>query len=152
MEYYLPACPQQLIVMSISILSLVRRWSGWLLLCWLIFVLLLTVVPTPKSINSLDVGTIEIRLDYLYHIIMYLAGTFLAILWSVGLLKPPYTSLFWRRTALAAALMILLAVGQEFLQKLIPYRAFNINDIISNISGVILGEVLTIIIILRSRT
>jgi VanZ family protein len=131
------------------LIQLIKPRAGWLFIAWFVSIVVLSVLPIGKT-TSVDIGKIEIRLDYLYHIIIYLTGTFLAILWSVGPLKPPYTSLFWRRIALAVAFMILLAVAQEFIQKLIPSRAFNINDIISNIIGVILGEILTIILLLRS--
>jgi VanZ family protein len=133
------------------LIQLIKPRAGWLFIAWFVSIVVLSVLPIGKT-TSVDIGKIEIRLDYLYHIIIYLTGTFLAILWSVGPLRPPYTSLFWRRIALAVALMILLAVAQEFIQKLIPSRAFNINDIISNIIGVILGEIITIILLLRSRT
>lgn len=132
------------------LIQLIRPRAGWLFIAWFVSIVVLSVLPSVGKTTSVDIGKIEIRLDYLYHIIIYLTGTFLAILWSVGPLRPPYTSLFWRRIALAVAFMILLAVAQEFIQKLIPSRAFNINDIISNLIGVILGEILTIILLLRS--
>jgi VanZ family protein len=136
--------------MTGRLIDFIKPRAGWLFIAWFVGILVLSVLPIGKA-KSFDIGILEIRADYLYHIIIYLTGTFLAILWSVRPLKPPYPSLFWRRIAIAGTFMLLMAVALEFIQKLIPSRAFNINDIISNLIGVILGTIFTIITLLSFR-
>jgi VanZ family protein len=46
---------------------------------------------------------------------------------------------------------MLFAVADEFHQKLIPGRSFNINDILSNLSGIVVSAVITIVIFRNIR-
>jgi VanZ family protein len=41
---------------------------------------------------------------------------------------------------------MLFAVADEFHQKLIPGRSFSLNDILSNLSGIVISAVITIVI------
>ncbi len=41
------------------------------------------------------------------------------------------------------AALLLFAAATEWIQYYLPYRAFNINDLISNCLGIILGLILT---------
>ena len=132
--------------MITRLIQILKPHSGKLLTLWFVSVVFLSVVPSPGSINSLDIGKVEIRLDYLYHIIIYAAGSFLALLYYHHLITPiPATTV---RGYVIISLIFLSMVGfsvlQEYLQKLIPYRAFNINDIISNLTGVIVGSGITL--------
>jgi VanZ family protein len=132
------------------LVRLVQPFAGWLFITWFVAIIILSFLPSVGKTTSVDIGKIEIRLDYLYHIIIYLSGTILAILYAVPSPKFPAKSSFLR-TMLAVSFMILLALLLEYIQKLIPSRTFNINDIISNLMGVLLGTVLTIILLLRKQ-
>ena len=37
-------------------------------------------------------------------------------------------------------LVLSMAIGLEFIQMALPYRTFNINDLIANVGGVTVGE------------
>lgn len=92
--------------------------------------LLLSVLPLGTPTLHLDNFNIHFRLDYLIHFLIYCPWLFLSI---NGLrLKLIY----------AILLGILLGATTEIIQYFLSYRAFNINDLIANIFGILLGLVL----------
>ena len=52
-----------------------------------------------------------------------------------------------RKALLITGCLILFAVADEFHQKLIPGRSFNVNDIVSNIIGIIVVSGVTVVIL-----
>ncbi len=132
--------------MITRLIQILQPHSGKLLTLWFVSVVFLSVVPTPGSINSIDIGKIEIRLDYLYHIIIYATGPFLALIYYCQV-KTPVSTTSLRHYVVISIIIVSLScfsVLQEFIQKLIPYRTFNINDIISNLMGVFAGSAITL--------
>lgn len=89
---------------------------------------------TNTKLNSIYVLTL--RIDYLIH-----SGLFLFLMF---LISRAYSISFGQRTKLAVLWIILaliLAIIAEGIQFFITYRAFNINDLLANILGVVLGMV-----------
>ncbi|HOM41817.1 MAG TPA: VanZ family protein [Bacteroidales bacterium] len=125
-----------------------KPFSERLMLLWIFAILILTFIPFfPESKTTLEFGKIEIRLDYIFHIIIYIIGIFICFLWRAD-------SNFNIRLPVLFLIMFfftLIATGQEFLQKIIPYRAFNINDIVSNITGVFIGIPFSMLIFRQVR-
>ena len=72
----------------------------------------------------------SIRLDYLLHVIAY-AG--LAFLGKLGL-KP-------KRQLLMILFLVAFAAATEAIQAALPYRAFNVVDLVSNVVGICVGWV-----------
>jgi VanZ family protein len=100
-------------------------------------------LPTPK----INTGKIEIRLDYIFHILEYGALSFFTFLTYA---RPDFH--ISSKTYLVITFCLLLfCILDEFHQKFIPGRTFNINDIISNISGVIGGLVFCVIVFRKIR-
>ena len=105
-----------------------------ILYTYLIGILLLIMLPLSDVSSSLltDNYVVTIRLDYLLHVILFL----------------PFILLV-RLTYLIPVLYVLLA-GLVFagicegIQYLLPYRSFNINDLIANGIGVVAGIVLVV--------
>lgn len=147
------------------LLDKIKLWSGWLLLTWFIVILSLALIPLSSSLPKLDIGKVEIRFDYLYHIIAFATGTLLAVLYSVRNYPYPQPPALpvnrsfsegWRtarriRIIIFLCLILLYAILHEYIQKLIPWRSFNINDIISNLLGVALGIIIAILFWRRLR-
>lgn len=133
-----------------QLINKIKQWSGWLLLAWFIVVLALALIPLSSTVTILDIGKIEIRFDYLYHIITFAIATLLAVLYSQKPFPSPESPALHpeRRSRLVSfiSLILLFSIAHEYLQKLIPYRSFNINDIISNLLGVILGIIIAILL------
>ncbi len=129
--------------MAVRFINFLKPYAGRIFFVWLVIVTILTFIPFPsEAMTRIDIGKIEIRLDYLFHIIIYASGIFLAFFWRAN--KQMKTSP--GDMIMITLLLLALATGQEFLQKLIPYRAFNINDIISNTAGILTGLPLTLLV------
>lgn len=107
-----------------------RRWMRWVY-----FILLLVLMWAPVGgigvpLNNFVLG---IRLDHLLHASVYIPCVF-------------FLMDFWRgrqhRSRLGVAVWLVasvIAVTTETVQYLLPYRGFDINDLVSNILGVTLG-------------
>ncbi len=119
--------------------KLITPNAGWLLAAWIITLAVLALIPLSEAITKAGTGLKTVRLDYLYHAIAFFTGTILAILRFATYKREDdkYTLAPAIRIITVVASLILFAILHEYLQKLIPYRAFNINDIISNLAGVI---------------
>jgi VanZ family protein len=97
---------------------------------------ILAVLPINGSNSRLnDTYLISIRLDYILHVGIY-------FLWMI-LYKLAYNSkiaTFRKIESLWFVLLVVLfALLSEFVQSLIPYRSFNINDLVANLIGVFSG-------------
>jgi len=105
-----------------------------ILLVYVIGTLLLVSLPLNEAGSDFLTNTyiVKIRLDYLGHIIIFLPFLFLV--------KQVYSFPF----------LLMLLAGLVFagfcegFQYLLPYRSFNVNDLISNMVGIILGSVLMV--------
>lgn len=112
-----------------------------------IALILVSVMPINSSHTALNHNYIvTIRLDYFLH-----AGIFI-----------PWIVLIWMsrgstfRTSLPGIigwvfLSLLFAALMEFVQYLLPYRAYNINDLLSNLTGVLLGYAIVVVMIFAGR-
>jgi VanZ family protein len=131
----------QLIKIIIRIIKKVEPAARYLLIVWIITIIVvssLPTLPTPK-IHS---GEYIIRLDYLFHFCEYGLLAFLAYLSFAG--KEFRISL--KKFLIITLLLIIFAVLDEFHQKLIPGRSFNLKDIASNICGIVAGLIFCLLI------
>ncbi len=105
-----------------------------LLQTYLLVLLLLVVLPLNGFTNTALHTTIvvSIRLDYLLHVLLLLPWLFLTVsAWNRRVLPLLF---------LGAGVAVLL----ESIQYFLPYRSFNINDMLANMLGVGLGLTLLI--------
>ncbi len=99
---------------------------------YLLILLLGTVVPLHSVSAPLnDNYTLHIRWDYLLHALVYMP---LPVLLGMYLSKGS-----WIRIVLFT---LPVAILLEVLQMVIPYRFFNINDLMANFVGAIIGFML----------
>lgn len=109
-----------------------------------ILTLAIIVVSSIPNIPTLKIHTArsEIRLDYLMHFCEYGVLTFMAHLsFSESEFKIKY-----RKFILITICLILFAVLDEYHQKLIPGRTFNMKDILSNMTGIFAATIFCAII------
>jgi glycopeptide antibiotics resistance protein len=109
---------------------------------WVYTVLILLLVALPINGEGQLLGNLndnyvlEIRLDYLSH----------ALLFIPWVLMGGYAWEIYQKNRIRIGLSYLLALTFaafcEYLQLLLPYRTFNINDLVSNGLGVTLGFLL----------
>jgi VanZ family protein len=101
-------------------------------------ILLLAVLPIngPDSVLN-DNYFFEIRLDYLAHFVIYIPWVVLIWLYTgASYTRTPARAFGWLTAGIA------LAIFSELIQYFLPYRAFNINDLIANVIGVAMGSVI----------
>ena len=104
-----------------------------LLYIYIFLIVLLMTLPINRESSLLNnVYIVHIRLDYLAHMLVFLPFLFLIRrVYKLGVLP-------------CLILGALFAAFSEYLQYLLPYRAFNINDLIGNVAGIVTGSVLLI--------
>ena len=83
-----------------------------------------------------------IRLDYLMHFCEYGLLTIIAFLSFAGI----EFKIAFKKYIIILMSLIFFAVLDEFHQKLIPGRSFNVKDIMSNVTGILAVTVFTVIV------
>ena len=125
----------------IQLILWVRPYSKYIFAGWIIVILTMSSIP---SIPTLKIHTAnsEIRLDYLIHFCEY---GLLSIMAFLSLIKSDFR-LKYRKLGFMTLSLIIFAFLDEFHQKFIPGRAFNIKDIISDISGVAAAAIFCVLV------
>jgi VanZ family protein len=103
----------------------------------------MSVRPSPNEL--LKKQFFEIRMDYLLHFIAYFTFGSLYVLWR-GNRNFEIKSI---ELAILIAAAISFSILMEYLQLLIPGRAFNVVDMVYNTLGVICGVGITYFYIVR---
>lgn len=109
-------------------------------ICWFFTAIIIVQAIAPiNGVNSKLNNTylISIRLDYLFHVAMFAC---LSVLFRLAYF--PERSLTFSKAVLYFGVMLTAAFFSEAIQWLVPYRVFNINDLIANFLGVILSFLL----------
>lgn len=118
------------------------RWNLFYL--YQIFLVLLAVLPINGSANSTlnHVFVVTIRLDYFLHCLVYIPlVTFAWIDKKMSLSRFSIEIILWIFG------LLLFAFATEGIQYLLPYRAFNINDLLANGLGIIIGFVIIMVFV-----
>jgi len=105
-----------------------------ILFAYITVIIVLVVLPLNDAKSSIltDNYLVKIRLDYLVHIIIFLP--------FILLVKISYTM-----NILNIIFLGLLFAGIcEGVQYLLPYRSFNINDLLANMIGTAIGIILVV--------
>ena len=102
------------------------------LLTWLYLLLLvlLSVLPINSGVTLNNTYVVELRLDYLIHALVLFP---LPVLLSLSMGSK---SGFW---IWVISFSLLIVVFTEGIQMVLPYRTFNINDLLANGAGALLG-------------
>lgn len=118
-----------------------KPFAKYLLIFWLLTIIVVSSIP---SIPTLKIHTSrsEIRLDYLMHFCEYGLLAFLAFLYFVS----SEFRFNYKKFILITISIILFAIIDEFHQKFIPGRTFNVKDIYSNISGILAAVIFCVLI------
>ena len=112
-----------------------RKYNIHILTAYMAVILLLHVIPLGSDVIELDkVRIIEIRLDYFLHALIFMPWA--VILWlgfDISFRNHAGKALLWLLGGMV------FAAGVEYLQNILPYRSFNINDVLGNVIGVVMG-------------
>jgi len=106
-------------------------WAGY------IAVLITTFIPISGSLNKVKLGpeSFHIRLDQLLHFMVY----FLICMYFLAGQQKGYPLFSENSLTKFTLVVFLLAIVTEWVQLFVPDRAFNVFDLISNVTGVFLG-------------
>lgn len=107
-----------------------------LFIAYFLFLILITVLPLNTKSELNHVTILQFRGDYFLHAVLFFP--FLPLAWS----GRQELTIFLRKWVLPS---LLTAAMIEGLQYFIPYRAFNVNDILANFAGITLGTAALII-------
>jgi VanZ family protein len=123
------------------IIKLIRPVAKYLMVIWLLTILIVSSIP---YIPTLKIHTqrAEFRLDYLMHFCEY---GFLAFLTFLSFAEDEF-SIGFRKAVIIIVSLMLIAFLDELHQKLIPGRTYNINDILSNLTGIVAAGIFTLIV------
>lgn len=106
-------------------------WTGYL------SVLIITFIPVAGELNKIKIGpeAFHIRLDHLLHLLVY----FMICMYYLFGFRNGF-ALFEKNSFLKFILLVLfLGIVTEVVQLWVPERAFNVFDMISNVTGVGIG-------------
>ena len=125
----------------IRLILMLKPFAKYIAFAWLLIIIIVSSIPNIPALKIHTART-EIRLDYLIHFCEYGILTFMVYLSFAG----NEFRINYRKFILIALSLILFAVLDEFHQKLIPGRSFSINDILSNITGILAFTVFTMVV------
>ena len=125
----------------LKLIIYLRPVARYLLMAWILTIIIVSSIP---NIPTLKIHTAksEIRLDYMMHFCEYGVLTFIAFLSFAG----KEFKISFSKVLLIAFSLIIFAVLDELHQKLIPGRSYNIKDIMSNVTGIVVVTVLVVIV------
>ena len=125
----------------LRLIVLLKPFSGYLLIFWILEIIIVSSIP---SIPTLKIHTesAEIRLDYLIHFCEYCSLAFLSFL----TFQESDFIIRSRKYLFITLCLFIFAILDEFHQKFIPGRSFNVNDIASNITGIIAGLLFCVLV------
>jgi hypothetical protein len=126
----------------LKLINFLRPLARYLLIAWILIIITLSSIPNVPTLKIHTSGGAVIRLDYLIHFFEYGLLTFLAFLSFAG----NEFKIIFKKYILIIISLIIFAALDEFHQKLIPGRSFNIKDIISDVSGILVVTVFTIFV------
>jgi VanZ family protein len=125
----------------LKLIIYLRPVAKYLLIAWALTIITLSSIPNIPTLK-LHTGRGDIRLDYLFHFTQYGILSFVTLLSFTG---KEFEIGYGKALIILTALM-LFATADEFHQKLIPGRSFSYRDILSNLSGIVVVSIITIII------
>jgi VanZ family protein len=118
-----------------------KPFARYLLAAWIIAVFLVSSIPHLPTLK-IHTARSEIRLDYLIHFCEY---GFMALMTFLAFSDVKFRMSKWKWVLLTTGLAI-FALADEYHQKFIPGRTYNIHDFLSNISGIITALIFCIIV------
>ena len=105
---------------------------------YLFFLILMAVLPINSTTNTTltDVFIVNIRLDHLLHATLFIPWAFLYLL--------TFRPVKWNEKLMLVVYGLLMAFAAEGVQYFLTYRSYNINDLLGNWVGVLVGMVVMI--------
>ena len=113
--------------------------NPFVFVAYLILVILLVLLPLNKSGELNNMNIIAFRADYFFHSLLFIPWAF-------------FSGLFHRNAVWWFIIGLSFASVCEAVQYPLPYRAWNINDLLANIFGIFIGFILLLIFYVSSKS
>ena len=111
-----------------------KPYMRLLLITYFLFLVLVAIIPISLAscglLNNTDI--ITILLEYLLHSLLFIPWVFLY--------RVTFRPATWSDNLIMVSYGLLMAFATEGVQYFITYRTYNINDLLSNFLGVLLGS------------
>jgi VanZ family protein len=124
-----------------KLIHFLRPFARYLLIAWVLAIIIISSTPS-VPVLKIHTAKAEIRLDYLIHFCEYGVLTFMAFLTFAS----NEFKISNKKIILITICLIAFAILDEYHQKLIPGRSFNVKDIISNISGILATLIFCVVV------
>jgi len=125
----------------LRIIKLIRPLAKYLMIVWLLTILIVSSIPYIPTLK-IHTAKADFRLDYLMHFCEYGLLAFLTFLSFAG----DEFRIGFRKALIIIPCLMLIAFLDELHQKLIPGRTYNVNDILSNMTGIVAASLFTYIV------
>lgn len=125
----------------LKLIIFLRPFARYLLIAWVLTIITLSSIPNIPTLK-IHTARAEFRLDYLMHFCEYGVLTFITFL---SFARNEFR-INYKKYILVTLSLIMFAVLDEFHQKLIPGRSYNIWDILSNISGILAAVIFCVFV------
>lgn len=125
----------------LRLITAFRPYSRYFFIAWMIIIITVSSIPRLPTLK-IETERGIIRLDYLIHFCEYGSLAFLALLTYAD----SHFRISLKKYLTITAGLILFSLFDEFHQKLIPGRAFNVKDIYSNITGIIAALIFCVVV------
>jgi len=125
----------------LKLIVFLRPAARYLLIIWLLTIITLSSLPNIPTLK-IHTSKAEFRLDYIMHFCEYGFLTFLTLL---SFAESEFRIKFLKVIIITSCLMF-FAILDEYHQKLIPGRSFSLKDILSNLSGVLVLTLITLVL------
>jgi VanZ family protein len=125
----------------LKLIIILRPFARYLLIAWALTIIIVSSIP---NIPTLKIHTAHnvFRLDYLMHFSEYGILTFITFLSLAG---NEFRMKYVKITLIMSGLIV-FAYLDEFHQKIIPGRTYNIIDFLSNTSGIVVIAIVTVLL------
>jgi VanZ family protein len=125
----------------LKLIKFLRPFARYLLISWALTVIIVSSIPDIPTMK-IHTSRADFRIDYFLHFCEYGLLTFLTFLSFAG----TEFRLSFRRYLIISTSLIVFAFLDEYHQKLIPGRSYNIHDFFSNVTGILVIIIFTIFV------
>jgi len=110
--------------------------------CWIVFIIILTVIPWASNPKILTKSGLEFRLDYVGHFGLFFILFIFYYFWKLYLTA----EINLKHLTIFIVGSIFFAYLDEYMQGFLPSRKYNIIDFYYNASGIVIGYICYLIL------
>jgi VanZ family protein len=130
----------------LKLINTIKPFALYLLIATAVFIFTMSSIPSIPTLK-IKAGSTFIRLDYFIHFCEYGFLTFMAFLTFAG----KEYEISSGKSVVVFLGLLLFAFADEFHQKIVPGRTYNIVDFISNSAGIAGGWVFSVVVFRKVR-